>query len=238
MDIKDKTVIITGATGKLTSQIVLQLVKRGANCLCVYHKNAKKAQVFVKKLQKTSKKVMFLQANLTKQREIARFFKKIESFSKFSHPQILINAAAVFDKKPLNKITEKYIEETFAVNFSAAMMMTRKFAEIVGRKKAKIINITDAIIEKYQPGFVVYSASKAALENATKILAKELAPNITVNAVSPGIIHWPKNIAKKSLEKKPADTAAGVEKVVRAIEVIIKDDAITGTIINIDKQRN
>jgi NAD(P)-dependent dehydrogenase (short-subunit alcohol dehydrogenase family) len=234
MDIKGKTVIITGSTGKLASQIVLHLAKRGANCVCIYQKNVKKTQEIVKKLQKNAKKVIFLRANLTKQREISQIFKKIKNLPT---PQILINAAAVFDKKPLAKITEKYIKETFAVNFFAGIMMTQKFVKIVGRKKAKIINITDAITEKHQPGFAVYSASKSALENATKILAKELAPNITVNAISPGIIHWPENIAKKKTKKIPTNATTGVGKVLQAINFIIENDSIAGRIINTDKQR-
>jgi NAD(P)-dependent dehydrogenase (short-subunit alcohol dehydrogenase family) len=235
MDIKGKTVIITGSTGKLASQIVLHLAKNGANCICIYHKNVKKTREIAKELQKITQKPAFLRVDLTKKHEIERIFTKIKHLKT---PQILINAAAVFDKKPLNKITGKYIEETFAVNFLAAIMMTQKFVKLAGRKKAKIINITDAIIEKYQPGFAIYSASKSALENATKILAKELTPNITVNAISPGIIHWPKNIAKKQTKNVPADTTAGVEKVLQAVDFIIANDSIIGRIVNTDKQRN
>lgn len=235
MDIKGKTAIITGSTGKLTSQIVLHLAKRGANCVCIYHNNIKKTREIDKELQKIAKKPIFLQGDLTKKREIDRIFTKIK---RLQPPKILINAAAVFNKKPLNQITEKYIEDTFAVNFLAAIMMTQKFVKLIGRKKAKIMNISDAITEKHQLGFAVYSASKAALENATKILAKELAPNITVNAISPGIIHWPKNIAKKNPKKVSTDTAAGVKKVLQAIDFIIENDSITGSIINADKQSN
>jgi len=231
MDIKGKTVIITGITGKLTSQIAFHLAAKGANCICIYHKNVEKTWIVHKKLLNITQKVFFLEADLTKHYFVGKIFRKIKDLPGIPAPEILINAAAVFDKKKFGDIREVYIAKTFAVNFSASFAMIQKFAKLVGRRKAKIINITDAIVEKYQPGFVVYSASKAALENATKILAKELASNITVNAVSPGIIHWPKKIDVRPPVNLPADTIANVGKVLQAVDFIIENDAVTGRII-------
>ncbi|MDD5135243.1 MAG: SDR family NAD(P)-dependent oxidoreductase [Phycisphaerae bacterium] len=229
MDIKGKTAVITGATGKLAAAIVLAMAKAGANCVCIYHKNSKKAGRLKAEPKRAGVKSLFIKADLTKPQNIEKVFAKIRDFSK---PQILINAAAVFDKKPLNKITPEYIKNTLDINFTAAILMTKEFVKLAGKKKkAKIINITDAITEKQPAGFSVYSASKAALETATKTLAKELAPSITVNAISPGIIHKPKKITAKIATEK----TAGVKKVLNAVKFIIENDSVTGQIINVDR---
>jgi 3-oxoacyl-[acyl-carrier protein] reductase len=228
MEIKGKTAIITGATGKLAAAIVLAMAKTGAKCVCIYHKNSKKAGGLKAELRKAGVKSLFIKADLTKQQNIEKIFARIKEFSK---PQILINAAAVFDKKPLNKITPEYIKNTLDINFTAAILTTKKFVEFAGKKKqAKIINITDAVTKKLPAGFSVYSASKAALESATKTLAKELAPNITVNAIAPGIIHKPKKITAKIATEK----TAGIKKVLNAVKLLIENDNITGQIINVD----
>jgi 3-oxoacyl-[acyl-carrier protein] reductase len=232
MEIKNKTAVITGATGKLTAAIVLAMAKAGGNCVCIYHKNIQKAGRLKAELRKAGVKGLFIKTDLTNQRNIEKVFAKIKTFSK---PQILINAAAVFDKKPLNKITPEYIKNTLDVNFTAAILMTKEFVKLAGKKKqAKIINITDAITEKHPAGFSVYSASKAALETATKTLAKELAPNTTVNAIAPGIIHKPKKITAKIAFQK----TAGIKKVLNAVKFIIENDCVTGQIINVDGGRS
>jgi len=231
MEIKGKTAIITGSTGKLAAAIVLAMAKAGANCICIYNKNAAKAKKLKADLRKLKTKNLFIQADLTKPIDIEKVFAEVK---KFASPAILINAAAVFEKKLINDILCEHIKETFDINFFAAILMTKKFVKLAGKKKRlKIINITDAITEKHPAGFSVYSASKAALESATKTLAKELAPNITVNAIAPGIIHKPKKITAKIA----TDKTAGIKKVLSAVKFIIENDDVTGQIINVNGDR-
>ncbi|OHB49837.1 MAG: hypothetical protein A2Y10_09430 [Planctomycetes bacterium GWF2_41_51] len=242
MVIKDKTIIITGATGKLTREIVISLAKEGANCICLYHSNTSQAKTLQEFLEKMNVQSLFIQADLTKQRGIDQAFERIK---KFSTPQVLINAASVFEKKALNKITPEYVRQTFDINFTSTMMMTQKFVEFVNKKIkqqtnpfAKIINVTDAAIERPPAGYSIYSASKAALTSATVTLAKELSPQITVNAVAPGIISWQKGFAeelkKKILSRIPANRAGLADEVAAAVKFLIENDYITGRTLTID----
>ncbi len=243
MDIKGKTAIITGATGGLASRIVLAVAGAGANCICIYHRNSAKAKMLKRKIKTKS---IFIQADLTKPEDIEKIFAGIR---KVATPQILINAAAVFGKKPIGDIDSEYIRQTFDINFAAAMLMTQKFVEFVRQKikrrqkpVAKIINFADITAQKPPAGFSVYCASKAALIAATKSLARELAPDFTINAVAPGIIHWPPNIAaeqkKKILAHVPAGRQGSPDEVAQAVKFLIENDYITGQVINIDGGRS
>jgi NAD(P)-dependent dehydrogenase (short-subunit alcohol dehydrogenase family) len=245
MDIKGTAAIITGATGKLASQIVLSLAAAGANCICIYNSNTEKAKKLAADLRKLKTRTLLIQADLTAEETIKKAFAEIEKFSK---PQILINAASIFEKKPLGNVTFEYIRQTFDINFAASMIITQKFVEIVRRKVkgkqkpvAKIINITDITALRPPAGFSVYCASKAALLSATKSLAKELAPDFTVNAVSPGIISWQKGITaeqkKKILSLIPASRAGLPEEVADAVKFLIENDYITGQVIDVDGGR-
>ncbi|MFA5292084.1 MAG: SDR family oxidoreductase [Phycisphaerae bacterium] len=278
MNIKGKTAIITGATGKLAEAMVLALAEAGANCVCIYHKNSAQAKKLERKIKSITGNVIarspdeietmkqsqlslkkrdcfapkglavtnsiFIQADLTKPKNIIKVFAHLK---KFSTPQILINAAAVFEKKTIKDISSKYIRQTFDINFTASMIMSQKFVEIVrsgkkiksrGKLVGKIINITDVIVQRPPAGFSIYSASKAALVAATKSLAKELAPDFTVNAVSPGIINWQKGTSAKLKKKILARILAGrtgsPQEIIQAVKFLIENDYITGQIINID----
>lgn len=272
MEIKGKTAIITGATGKLAGAIVLSLAKAGANCICIYNSNTEKA----KKLQQQIKSIfviartpkadeaiyskkqdcfapkglavtgsVFIKADLTNEENIEKVFADIK---RFATPQILINAAAVFDKKPIEDITFEYIRQTLDINFTVSMIMSQKFVELAGRKIksrqrpiAKIINIADIVAGKPPAGFSIYSASKAALLAATKSLAKELAPDFTVNAVSPGVINWQKGtsakLKKRILAHIPAGRTGSPDEVAGAVKFLIENDYVTGQVINVDGGR-
>jgi NAD(P)-dependent dehydrogenase (short-subunit alcohol dehydrogenase family) len=245
MNIKGKTAIITGATGKLASQIVLSLAKAGANCICIYNSNTVKAKKLSAEVRKLKVKSLFVSADLTAEENIEKVFAEIEKFLK---PQILINAASIFGKKPFEEVAFDYIRQMFDINFAAQVLMTHKFVELVRKKIknrqkpiAKIINITDITAQRPPAGFSIYCASKAALLSATKSLAKELAPDFTVNAVSPGIISWQKGVTaeqkKKMLSQVPAGRAGSPQEVADAVKFLIENDYVTGQVIDVDGGR-
>jgi NAD(P)-dependent dehydrogenase (short-subunit alcohol dehydrogenase family) len=262
MEIKGKTAIITGATGRLAGAIVLMMAKAGANCVCIYHKNKTEAKKLKTALQKLRTKNLFIQADLTVPGNIEKVFADIEKLDSTGSPQvakprILINAAAIFEKRLIKDISSEYISQTVDINFTAAMEMTQKFVKLVRKKikqeqnlssttigepAAKIINIADIAAQRPPAGFSIYCASKAALIAATKSLAKELAPDFTVNAVSPGIINWQKDVTKKQkkkiLARIPAGRAGKPEEVAQAVRLLIENDYITGQIINVDGGRS
>ena len=255
MEIKGKTAIITGSTGQLARAIVLSLAQSGTNCICIYNKNTPAAKKLQTDLKKLKVKSLFIQTDLTTEKNIEKTFAKIgksafvkTSADKFPAPRILINAAAVFDKKPIADITFDYIRQTLDINFTVSMIMTQKFIEFVQRKIksdkkpiAKIINITDITAESPPAGFSIYSASKAALIAATKSLAKELAPDFTVNAVSPGIINFQKGtsakLKKRILSHIPAGRTGSPREVAAAVKFLIENDYLTGHVLNIDGGR-
>jgi NAD(P)-dependent dehydrogenase (short-subunit alcohol dehydrogenase family) len=267
MEIKGKTAIITGATGGLTEAIVLSLAKAGANCICIYHRNSAKSKILKRKLKTKS---LFIQTDLTVPKNIENVFAEIRKLNlthstssgrggltRFAPPRILINAAAIFGKKPIEDVSFEYIRKILDINFAAAMEMTQKFVELVrgsvrqkqnlsstaiGEPIAKIINIADITATKPPAGFSIYCASKAALIAATKSLAKELAPDWTVNAVAPGVINWQKNIAaeqkKKILAHIPAGRTGSPDEVAQTVKFLIENDYITGQVINVDGGRS
>ena len=239
MKLKDKTAIITGSTGKLTRHITIALAQAGCNCICHYHKNISEAQQLVAQIKSLGRKAIAVQADLTKLDDIEKLFAEA---GQLPCARILINSAAIFERKPLKKLTFEDGRKTFDLNLTSAVMMCKYFAKQAGGTPiAKIINIIDAGAIKPWGQYVLYCSSKAALIGATKAMAKELAPGICVNAVAPGIISTDEDFdedeKKRQLAFIPAQRLGTSGEIAHTVKFLIESDYITGEIISVDGGR-
>lgn len=251
MDIEGKTAIITGASGTLGVPIAEELAKKGCNCVLQYNKNGVKISNFLEKFGKTGTKFQTIQTDLLSPDNVKQLFSQLQ----IPGPaQILINAAGVFERGKLKDITPESLEKMLNVNFCSAVMAAKYFAENLKKtmpKKSdsnsqpigKIINFVGVASQKPWADYTAYSASKAALAAATVSLAKELAPQILVNAVSPGIIepagdNFDESEIDKQLKKIPLKRFGQSSEIVKTIVFLIENDYITGQNLNIDGGRS
>lgn len=134
------------------------------------------------------------------------------------------------------------------LNLAASILTSRTFAKIInvkfgdtGTVVGKIINIADVSGIRPWAEYVVYSASKAGLIGATKSLAKELAPSVCVNAVAPGAVIWPENFSEEQKQQQikliPVGRIAAGKDITEAIIFLLKNDYITGQVLNVDGGR-
>jgi len=245
MELKSKTAVITGSTGKLGSAITLALAQAGCNCICHYNTNRQFAEQLTEKIQTLGKKAVAVQADMRRPEAIEKLFAEV---AKFDMPGVLINSAAVFSKQGLSEMTFEETEEILKLNLIGPIMACRYFAELInsrlpdaGPQAAKIINIADVGGVRPWANYVAYCSSKAGLIAATKALAKELAPAICVNAVAPGVITWRDDFNEadkaRQLALIPAERIGRINEVTSAIIFLLKNDYITGQVLNIDGGR-
>ena len=228
MQIKGNTAIITGSSGKLGSRIAIALAENGCDCICHYNTNKAVAEDLVSRIQTMGQKAWLVEADLTDEKQIDRLFR----FD--SKPTILINSAAVFERIPIGKITQDKAEKTFATNAIAPLLVSQAFVKNLAgtpdpKYPARIVNLADVGGQKAWAQYSLYCATKAALLAITQSLAKELAPGITVNAVSPGIVDVD--------ESGNDNTKKGVvppEEVISAILFLLGNSHITGQIITVE----
>jgi len=227
MEISGITALITGATGQLGSEVAMALARAGCNCICHFHSNASFAAELVRKIEDLGSKAVAIGADLTKEDNLKRLFD-----TELGSPLILINSAAVFSCQPLTDAAFDNANEVLATNLIAPIILSRLFVDNLSRPKGeeitgKIINMVDVGAQRPWANYTVYCASKAGLSAATKSMAKELAPNICVNGIAPGIITPPKDVAHDKI-------TGTVEEVTSAVLFLLDDDNISGRIINID----
>jgi len=246
MELRKTLAVITGSTGRLGSAIALALAQAGCNCICHYNKNREKAKSIVEKIQHYKVKAEAVQAELTDEKQIENLFEKAGRLGK---PQILINSAAVFSRKSLEKVNLDEAQKVLNINLTAAILTSRYFAKSINENfpnstsvAGKIINIADAGALRPWAGFVLYCSSKAGLIGATKALAKELAPAICVNAIAPGIVTWPDEFDEQQKERQlsfiPIKRTARPEEITNALKFLLENDYITGQVLCVDGGRS
>jgi NAD(P)-dependent dehydrogenase (short-subunit alcohol dehydrogenase family) len=241
MKLKGKTAIITGSTGALGSALAIALAKAGCNCICHYNSNQDKARQLVHNIESMSQQAISIKADLTDPQQINALF--CES-GRLAPPQILINSASVFERTPLHEINFGQARHILELNLTACIMTARAFANITAKSSTdtdapagKIINLCDVAASKPWAEYSLYCASKAGLVGATKALAKELAPDILVNALSPGIATWPEQMTpeeeKRQLSFIPMRRFAEIEEIAAAMIFLLENDYITGQTLNV-----
>lgn len=236
------TAVITGSTGGLGRAIALALADAGCHCVCHYHSNAAAARRLVDEIVQKGRKAVPVCADLARPDEISTLFAQAQSLGP---ARILINSASVFAREPIDSVAFDAARRIFDINLLAPILAARDFARIIREEVstaqppvAKIINIADVAALRPWAEYTVYCASKAGLIAATKSLAKELLPAITVNAVAPGLVSWPDDFSEdekaRRLRKVPMKRTARPDEITDAILFLLKNDYITGQVLAVD----
>jgi pteridine reductase len=157
----------------------------------------------------------------------------------------LVNNASSFFPTPVGVIGQDDWENLVGGNLKAPLFLTQAAAPHLKARRGAVVNITDIHAERPLKGFSLYSATKAALVGLTRALALDLAPEIRVNAVSPGPVLWPNDDFFDEAERKRivAGTllkrAGCPEDIARAVRFLLNDAPyITGQVINVDGGRS
>jgi NAD(P)-dependent dehydrogenase (short-subunit alcohol dehydrogenase family) len=245
MELRGKSAIITGSSGRLGSAIAKALATAGCNCICHYNQHEQKAEELVKQIQSLGVRALAIEADLTKPERIDLLF---ERAAELDTPQILINSAAVFSRQPLAEVVFDEAQRVLNLNLIVPILTSRAFAKMVNSKfpdaettVGKIINIADVGGVRPWAGYVLYCSSKAGLIGATRALAKELAPAICVNSVAPGIVSWPSDFDESEKQRQlkfiPVRRIARMNEVTEAVIFLLKNDYVTGQVLSVDGGR-
>ena len=153
---------------------------------------------------------------------------------------ILINNASLFRPNTLKDVDFPSLTQHVHVNAWTPFVLSREFARLAGR--GKIINLLDTKITGYDRQHVAYILSKHMLSGLTAMCALEFAPNVTVNAVAPGLILPPSGKDEAYLDRLsravPLKRHGGPEDIADAVLYLLKSDFVTGQVIYVDGGRH
>ena len=185
MSLKGSAAIVTGASGGIGSACARRLARDGASVVLHYRARRAAAENLAAEIKGAGGTVLPVQADLSDPAAPAALVAAgVEAFGRLD---LLVNNAAVAEGAPLEAIDAAHLRRHFDTNVAAVLFASQAAARAFGAEGGAIVNISSINAERPPPGGAVYSATKAAVEAATKGLAVELGPRgIRVNAVAPG----------------------------------------------------
>jgi 3-oxoacyl-[acyl-carrier protein] reductase len=185
--LEGKVAVVTGASKGIGAAIARHLADEGASVVVNYSSSKDGADKVVEQIKAKGGKAVAVGANLSKEADVRKLF--AETKKAFGRVDVLINNAGIFEFKPLNDITADHFHKHFDLNVLGLIFASQEAARHFGPEGGNIVNISSAISSLTPPNSVVYSATKAAVDAVSRVLAKELASKkVRVNAVNPGMI--------------------------------------------------
>ncbi len=231
-----KKIVITGGATRIGAAISKSLVNFGTKISIHYNKSKNSAEKLKKDLEELGAEVYLFKADLNNFKQTHGLIRK--AYKKMKGLDCLINNASIFENDNLVNFSEKSFSKHININLRAPAILIQNFNRLVKNNEGCIINIIDQRIEKLTPFFFSYTLSKYSLASLTKTSAMKLAPYIRVNGISPGPTlknkrqsenHFKKQWKSILLRKK-----VDLDNICNGVKFLIKNNSITGEIINID----
>jgi 3-oxoacyl-[acyl-carrier protein] reductase len=183
--LEGRVALVTGASKGIGAGIARGLAAAGAAVVVNYATDRRGAEAVVGEIAKAGGRAIAAPGDVSKSADVVGML--AETGRVFGTLDVLVNNAGVYTPMPLEAVTEDEFHREFDTNVLGPLTVTRESLRHFGPRGGSVINIGSGASRMCPPGYSIYSASKAALDAITGVLAKELAPRkIRVNSVNPG----------------------------------------------------
>jgi pteridine reductase len=241
--LEGNVVLVTGAARRIGAAIVTRLHANGALVAVHYRGSAGEAERLVASLnERRADSAATFQADLLDNDEIRGLVADVVAWG--GRLDGLVNNASTFYPTPVGEITDQDWNDLVGSNFKAPLFLSQAAVPHLRESRGAIINIVDIHAQRPLRNHPVYGPAKAALAMLTRSLAKDLAPRIRVNGVSPGAILWPEDgmndAAKETiLRQVPLERAGAPDDIAGCVLYLMRDASyVTGQIIAVDGGRS
>jgi len=238
-----KTIFITGAAKRIGKEIALCFSEMGWNIIIHYNSSKNDAQVLADEINGANPdSAITVQGNLDVKEDVEKVINEVRDA--FPTIDLLINNASTFYPTPIEDISEEHWDKLVGSNLKGPLFLIKGLKDQLKESKGSIINITDTNLSKGVANYSIYSAAKAGLESITKGLARELAPDIKVNAIAPGAmleppdVTWTEEQKSKVISSIPLNRMGSEKDISEAVKFLAKSSYITGQIVKVDGGRS
>ncbi|MEQ1635557.1 MAG: pteridine reductase [Methylococcales bacterium] len=237
-----KNILITGSAKRIGAACARLLHAEGFNIIVHYHSSEAEARKLTEELNgRRPDSVIMLQADLLRLEELDNLATKAQSA--WGGIDVLVNNASMFYPQTVADTAEQNWDELLGSNLKAPFFLAKALESTLCKRQGCIVNMVDIHSERGLPGYPVCSIAKAGLEAMTRVLAKEFAPEVRVNGVSPGAILWAEHDSDTGrqaeiLRRIALQRLGDPLDIAKAVRFLIQDAPyITGQIIKVDGGR-
>ncbi len=241
-DLNNKTVLVTGGSRGIGSEICLAFASVGANVVINYNSSSQKAEEVLEKVRKFNVRAITLKGDVSKFSDCEDMVKKV--IEEFGSIDILVNNSGITKDNLMLRMNEDDFDKVIDVNLKGTWNMCKSVTRpMLKQRSGVILNITSVVALIGNPGQSNYVASKAGIIGLTKTLAKEFGSRgIRVNAIAPGFIKTdmteslPDEIKESYLKQIPLNRLGEAEDVANLCVFLASDKAnyITGQTISVN----
>ena len=241
--LEGRVALVTGAARRVGAHIATELHAAGADVAIHYRHSARDAEALVARLNaERPDSAAAFQADLLDTAAIPALVTAVSGWR--GGLDILVNNASTFYPTPLGEITEADWDDLVGSNLKAPLFLSQAAASSLRERRGSIVNIVDIHSQRPLRDHLVYGPAKAGLAMLTRALAKDMAPEVRVNGVSPGAILWPEGGMSEEtkaliLGQVPLERAGDPSDVAGCVLYLVRDaDYVTGQIIAVDGGRS
>ncbi len=242
-NLNGKVALITGAARRIGAAIATTLHRDGANIAVHYRKSSADAEALAARLnaERPDSAALF-QTDLNDTDALPVLVEKVVAWH--GTLDVLVNNASSFYPTPPGEITQAHWDDLVGSNLKAPLFLSQAALPALREARGAIINLIDVHAQRPLRNHTVYGSAKAGLAMLTRSLAKDLAPDVRVNGVSPGAILWPESgmddaTRETILKQIPLARPGQPEDIAGCVLYLVRDATyVTGQIIAVDGGRS
>jgi pteridine reductase len=237
-----RVALITGAARRVGRAIAERLADAGFDIAFTFLRSSGAADDLARSIREKGRQYLSIQADLEDPLPAARHVAR-EFSQRFSRLDVLVNNASIYLPDPVGEEVAAMSRRMQAIHVDSPLLLARALLPALKAAGGSIINMVDLQAERPIAGYLAYCASKAGLWNLTLGLARQLAPDVRVNGIAPGVVEWqsdlPEDQRQKYLRRVPLARAGTPEDVARAVEFLTTGAPyVTGQILRLDGGRS
>ncbi|MCK4872385.1 MAG: SDR family oxidoreductase [Phycisphaerales bacterium] len=237
--------IVTGGASRIGRALCESLVAVGHDIIFTYHTAEDQADQLAHELQLAGARAEAHRLDLADLDAVVEWSHALPRV--LSRLDVLVHNAALYGPTPVDTLTPETVRTFHDINAAAPLVMTAALADLLRESSGCVVAMTDIhAIGLPRSGYAAYAMSKAALAEMVRSLARELAPDVRVNGIAPGIVTSPiagaeldDRAREAYLKRVPLGRIGTEDDVVRTALWLITDAPyVTGQIIRIDGGRS
>jgi pteridine reductase len=240
MELRGRVALVTGAGRRLGRALAEALGQRGMTLGIHHHASSAGATDLRDAIVAAGGRAACFAADLADPAAAAELPRRVAA--EFGRLDVLVNSAAVMHRRAFEETTPAQWDEVLDLNLRSVFFCTQGAAPALRAAHGKVVNLADLSGLEPWPGFAAHSISKAGVVMLTKVLARALAPEVTVNAIAPGAVLVPESYDVEERDRLARTTPLGrlgspSDATAALLYLLEGGDFVTGEVIVVDGGR-
>jgi pteridine reductase len=236
MDLRGRVALVTGGAHRLGRAITLALGRAGANVAIHYHRSEQQAAAVRDELTALGVEAALVPGDLAVVAEAERVVDA--AIGQWGRLDLLVNNAGIWGSSRLGSVSQERWDELMNTNARSVFFTSQRASAALRMARGAIVNIADVGALRPWRNHTPYLVSKGAVVTLTQALAKDLAPDVRVNAVAPGPVLLPDDWTPEQAERAAGSVllrrVGSAEDVAGAVVYLAQADYVTGVILPVD----